>query len=126
MYNYQDAYGRYITAIYFIALVTMWAILFMNIIVAILFDNYEEHDTGESNQELQELDEKAESLGIPESIRDIIIHKDLLLSMHSHFIHRQQIQNPIHEINAKVLQHPIFTWQEAEISRDKVLRKQFR
>jgi len=51
----------------------------MNIIVAILFDNYEDNDTEETNQELKELDEKAEELGIPENIREIVIEKDLVL-----------------------------------------------
>lgn len=79
MYNYQDSYDKYTTVIYFISLVSMWALLFMNIIVAILFDNYEDNDTEETNQELKELDEKAEELGIPENIREIVIEKDLVL-----------------------------------------------
>ena len=79
MYNYQDSYGRYITAIYFIALVAMWALLFMNIIVAILFDNYEDQETESENEELKELDEMAEEIGISSSMREFIIHKDLVL-----------------------------------------------
>ena len=79
MYNYQDTYGRYVTAIYFVALVSICALLFMNIIVAILFDNYEDNDTGDQKQELIELEEKAESLGIPTCVSDIIIKKDLVL-----------------------------------------------
>jgi hypothetical protein len=79
MYNYQDAYGRYTTVFYFIALVIMCALLFMNIIVAVLFDNYEEHDTSEMNSELKELEDKAKELKIPKGIIEVIIYKDLLL-----------------------------------------------
>lgn len=79
MYNYQDSYGNVIVAIYFVALVIMCALLFMNIIVAVLFDNYEDHDLEDWNLELSELEEKAETLGIPKSIRDIVIRKDLVL-----------------------------------------------
>lgn len=91
MYNYQDAYGSVIVAIYFIALVIMCALLFMNIIVAVLFDNYEDHDKEECNLELEELEEKAEALGIPKSIRDIVIRKDLVLGKLSVVTHNANI-----------------------------------
>jgi transcriptional/translational regulatory protein YebC/TACO1 len=51
----------------------------MNIIVAVLFDNYEEHDTSEMNSELKELEDKAKELKIPKGIIEVIIYKDLLL-----------------------------------------------
>ena len=63
MYNYQDSYGMYQTTIFFVALVLMWALLFMNIIVAILFDNYESSDDEEEKAEIVELKEKASKIG---------------------------------------------------------------
>lgn len=78
MYNYQDSYDTYITVVYFLALVFMWALLFLNIIVAILFDNYEEQEEGQDD-DTKELEQEAEEIGIPEEIREIIIHQDLVL-----------------------------------------------
>ena len=63
MYNYQDSYEMYQTTIFFVALVLMWALLFMNIIVAILFDNYESSDDEEEKAEIAELKEKACKIG---------------------------------------------------------------
>ena len=51
----------------------------MNIIVAILFDNYEDQETESENEELKELDEMAQEIGISSSMREFIIHKDLVL-----------------------------------------------
>lgn len=53
----------------------------MNIIVAILFDNYADDDDEDMLEEYKILEEKAEELGIPDVISDIIIHKDLVLGM---------------------------------------------
>ena len=47
MYNFQDSYDKYWATLYFVALVLMCALLFLNIIVAILFDNYEDNDKEE-------------------------------------------------------------------------------
>ena len=47
MYNFQDSYDKYWATFYFVALVLMCALLFLNIIVAILFDNYEDNDKEE-------------------------------------------------------------------------------
>ena len=44
MYNFRDSYDKFWTTLYFVALVLMCALLFLNIIVAILFDNYEDND----------------------------------------------------------------------------------
>jgi hypothetical protein len=88
MYHHQDSYGKYTTAIYFIALVAMWAILFLNVIIAILFDNYVDDDDEDLLEEYKVLDEKAEELGIPDTISDIIIHKDLVLSKIIFYIFR--------------------------------------
>ena len=44
MYNFQDSYDKYWTTLYFVALILMCALLFLNVIVAILFDNYEDND----------------------------------------------------------------------------------
>lgn len=63
MYNYQDSYEKYQTTIIFVALVLMCAILFLNIIVAILFDNYEDSDDEDVKAEVAELMEKAQKLG---------------------------------------------------------------
>ena len=64
MYNFQDSYGKYITTIYFVALVLMCALLFMNIIVAVLLDNYEEFDSDDKNEdEIVELEKQAKDLG---------------------------------------------------------------
>jgi hypothetical protein len=79
MYHYQDSYGKYTTAIYFIALVAMCAILFMNVIVAILFDNYADDDDEDLLDEYKLMDEKAEELGIPDAISELVIHRDLVL-----------------------------------------------
>lgn len=62
MYNYQDSYGKYLTTIYFVALVLMCALLFMNIIVAILFDNFEKHNTGQRD-EVYLLEQRAIDMG---------------------------------------------------------------
>jgi hypothetical protein len=51
----------------------------MNIIVAILFDNYADDDDKNLLAEYTILEEKVEELGIPEIISDIVIHKDLVL-----------------------------------------------
>lgn len=83
MYNYQDSYDKVFASLYFIGLVAMCALLFMNVIVAILFDNYEDEDHEEENEEIKLLEEKAEELNIPSSVRDVIIHKDLLLDAKS-------------------------------------------
>ena len=64
MYNYQDSYEKYQTTIFFVNLVLMCALLFMNIIVAILFDNYENGDDDEEKAEIAELREKASKIGI--------------------------------------------------------------
>lgn len=68
MYNYQDSEGKFITAVYFVALVLTCAMLFMNIIVAVLFDNYENNEDQSKDEDLQELEEKALALGIPPGI----------------------------------------------------------
>ena len=54
----------------------------MNIIVAVLFDNYEEHDNEGNTEELAEIEEKAIEVGIPEDIRDIIIRNDIIIGKH--------------------------------------------
>lgn len=82
MYNYQDTTDKYITAVYFVALVLTWAILFMNIIVAVLFDNYEDDDKQSSNEELEEIEEKAVKLGIPPHVWDLIIRNDIIIGMY--------------------------------------------
>jgi hypothetical protein len=79
MYNYQDADGRFIPTVYFIALVFTCAILFINVIVAILFDNYEDGDEEGKNEDLKELQDKADELGIPQEISSIIINNDIIL-----------------------------------------------
>lgn len=63
MYNFQDSSGSVLATFYFVALVLMWAILFLNIIVAILFSNYEDNDK-EENEDFKELEDKAIELGM--------------------------------------------------------------
>lgn len=79
MYNYQDSSGTYTAAIYFVSYVLVCSILFMNIIVAVLFDNYDDSEEEKKDEDLLELEEKAIELGIPESVRDIIIRNDIII-----------------------------------------------
>jgi uncharacterized membrane protein YhdT len=81
MYNYQDSSGTYTAALYFVAYVLVCAILFMNIIVAVLFDNYDDSEEEKKDEDLIELEEKAIDLGIPEGVRDIIIRNDIIIGL---------------------------------------------
>ncbi|CAI2380762.1 unnamed protein product [Moneuplotes crassus] len=81
MYNYQDASGSFIATIYFIGLVLMCAILFMNIIVAVLFDNYDGAEQDNEDEDLKELEEKAEELGLHPSVSDIVIKNDIIVDI---------------------------------------------
>ena len=81
MYNYQDSTGTLIASVYFVALVLMCAILFMNIIVAVLFDNYDNSGEDKEDEDLQELEEKALSLGIHPAMCDTIINNDIIIGM---------------------------------------------
>jgi len=79
MYDFQDSDGMLVASLFFVTLVLTCAILFINIIVAVLFDNYEDHDEESRKEELLELEEKALSLGVPQDICDIIIKNDIIL-----------------------------------------------
>ncbi|CAI2379843.1 unnamed protein product [Moneuplotes crassus] len=81
MYNYQDATGTLIASVYFVSLVLMCAILFMNIIVAVLFDNYDAAGQDKQDEDLIELEEKAEELGIHSSVSGIIINNDIIVDI---------------------------------------------
>jgi hypothetical protein len=60
----------------------------MNVIVAILFDNYADDDDEDLLGEYKLLDEKAEELGIPDAISELIIHRDLVLGKIIFYIFR--------------------------------------
>lgn len=51
----------------------------MNIIVAVLFDNYDTAGQEKEDEDLQELEEKAISLGIHPSVSELIINNDLVV-----------------------------------------------
>ena len=49
MYMMQDAYQKYITAIYFLLAVVIWAFFLINLTIAIMLKNYDELDKNEKN-----------------------------------------------------------------------------
>jgi len=60
----------------------------MNIIVAVLFDNYDNSGQDTEDEDLQELEDKAVSLGIHPTVCDIIINNDIIIGR---FIRRKLV-----------------------------------
>ena len=68
MYNFQDSYDKYFTAIYFIALVLVWALLLINLIIAVLLDKLEENQSeNHSDDNYDELIQNLVKLGFSSS-----------------------------------------------------------
>ena len=77
MYNYEDASGSILATFYFVALILMWALLFLNIIVALLLYNYNRNINAGDDTDLQEIEKKGRKMDIPPEILKLIIDNDL-------------------------------------------------
>jgi len=78
MYNFEDATGKFISTFFFIALILMCSMLFMNIIVAVLLSNYTENTEENDDEDLKEIEERGNQVGIPSNILQLIIEYDLV------------------------------------------------
>ena len=68
MNNFQDSYDKYFTTIYFIALVLVWALLLINLIIAVLLDKLEENQNkNHSDDNYDELVQHLVKLGFSSS-----------------------------------------------------------